>query len=73
MGNTINNERLAQYYAAEKAILSGQSYTIGNLTLTRAQLSTVRAAIDDLIAGGATIDGYTANTSGMAKRVVFMD
>ena len=73
MGNTINNERLAQYYAAEKAILSGQSYTIGNRTLTRAQLSTVRAAIDDLIAGGATIDGYTANTSGMAKRVVFMD
>lgn len=73
MGNAINNERLAQYYAAEKAILSGQSYTIGTRTLTRAQLSTVRAAIDDLIAGGATIDGYTANTSGMAKRVVFMD
>lgn len=73
MGNTLNNERLAQYYAAEKAILSGQSYTVGNRTLTRANLAAVRAAIDDLLAGGAVMDGYTASTSGMAKRVVFMD
>ena len=71
MSNALNNERLKQYYEAEKAILSGQSYTIGNRTLTRAQLSTVRAAIDDLMAGGATIDGYVSSNAGMAKRVVF--
>ena len=73
MGNTLNNARLAQYYAAEQAILLGQSYQIGTRMLTKAKLATVRDAIDDLIAGGATLDGYTANTSGMAKRVVFMD
>lgn len=60
------------YLEAEKAVLMGQSYTIGNRQLTRANLSEIRAAIDDLIAGGAVIDGET-NTRRTAKRVVFMD
>lgn len=72
MANSIQNKRLAMYLEAEKAVLMGQSYTIGNRQLTRANLASIRAAIDDLIAGGAVIDGETSSHS-MAKRVVFMD
>lgn len=64
------------YYEAEKAVLSGQSYTIGNRTLTRANLTTIRDAIDRLISGGATIDGdATGSTgfSGKSRRIVFRD
>lgn len=71
--NKINNERLQMYLEAEKAVLMGQSYTIGDRTLTRANLSTIRAAIDDLIAGGATIEGYDSAPAGSTRRVVFMD
>ena len=38
----LQNERLARYVEAEKAVLMGQSYTIGNRTLTRADLSSIR-------------------------------
>lgn len=72
MASSIQNKRLAMYLEAEKAVLMGQSYTIGNRQLTRANLSEIRAAIDDLIAGGAVIGGET-NVRHMAKRVVFMD
>lgn len=72
MASSIQNKRLCMYLEAEKAVLMGQSYTIGNRQLTRANLSEIRAAIDYLIAGGAVIDGET-NTRRMAKRVVFMD
>ena len=44
MANAIQNERLAQYLEAERVVLSGQSYTIGNRTLTRASLATIRAS-----------------------------
>ncbi|WP_196590585.1 DUF6148 family protein [Pectinatus frisingensis] len=71
--NTLQNERLKQYYEAEKAVLSGQSYTIGNRTLTRANLATIRNAIDDLIAGGANIDGTTQTKVRRSARVVFRD
>lgn len=71
--NTLQNERLKQYYEAEKAVLSGQSYTIGNRTLTRANLATIRNAIDDLIAGGATIDGTAQTKVRRSARVVFRD
>ncbi len=70
---SIQSDRLAQYLEAEKAVLSGQSYTIGNRTLTRANLATIRAAIDSLVASGVTLDGSTASTQGMSKRVVFID
>ena len=73
MANAIQNERLAQYLEAERVVLSGQSYTIGNRTLTRASLATIRVAIDSLLAGGATLDGSAADLRGMSKRVVFMD
>lgn len=73
MGNKIQNARLKMYLEAEQAVLTGQSYTIGNRTLTRANLATVRAAIDDLIAAGATLDGEPLEPAGSTKRVVLMD
>lgn len=72
MASSEQNKRLAMYLEAEKAVLMGQSYTIGNRQLTRASLAEIRATIDNLIAGGATIDGEM-NVRRMAKRVVFMD
>nr|WP_304098013.1 DUF6148 family protein [Mitsuokella multacida] len=72
MANSIQNKRLKMYLEAEKAILSGQSYTIGTHSLTRANLSEVRAAIDELLAAGATIEGETSSRR-MARRVVFID
>lgn len=44
------NERLALYKAAEKAILQGnQSYSLdGGQTFTKADLGTIRSAINDL-------------------------
>jgi hypothetical protein len=36
------------YIAAEAAVLKGQSYSIGNRTLTRADLTEIRKAITDL-------------------------
>lgn len=38
-------ERLALYMEAEAKVLSGQSYTIGGRSLTRAQLSEIRSGI----------------------------
>lgn len=73
MANLLQNERLRQYVEAEKRVLSGQSYTIGNRQLTRANLSEIRKAIDDLIAAGATIDDNEPNRRGNVRRVVFMD
>lgn len=68
----MNNERLKLYYAAERAILSGQSYTVGNRTLTRANLAEVREAIDDLLSAGATLDG-TEVKARRSFKVVFRD
>ena len=72
MASSEQNKRLAMYLEAEKAVLMGQSYTIGNRQLTRASLAEIRTTIDNLIACGATVDGET-NVRHMAKRVVFMD
>jgi hypothetical protein len=38
-------ERLDLYVACEKAILQNQAYSIGNRSMTRADLAEVRAAI----------------------------
>lgn len=40
--------RLKLYYEAEEKILNGQSYTIGDLTLTRADLGKVTSKIEEL-------------------------
>ena len=74
--NTIQkmrNERLRQYWQAEQKGLSGQSYTIGNRALTRANLAEIRAAIDDLLAAGATLDDGEEAKMRRSKRVVFID
>lgn len=42
-------KRLQMYYDAEEAILAGaQSYSLGTRSLTRANLSEIRKAIDQL-------------------------
>ncbi|WP_432643389.1 DUF6148 family protein [Acidaminococcus sp.] len=69
----IQNQRLKMYLEAEQAVLTGQSYTIGNRTLTRANLATIRAAIDDLVASGATLEGETLEPAGSTRRAVLMD
>ncbi len=38
--------QLAAYLAAETAVLSGQAYTIGGRSLTRANLADIRAGIE---------------------------
>ena len=73
MANTLNNERLKLYVEAEKAVLSGQSYTIGNRQLTRANLAEIRKAIDTLLDSGATLDDTPSQPRQMSKRVVFFD
>ena len=73
MARKIQHVRLRMYLDAERAVLSGQSYQIGNRQLTRANLSEIRKAIDDLIAGGATLDGSPVDTTGTSKRVLFID
>jgi len=36
-------QMLAEYIKAEEAVLTGQSYSIGNRTLTRAHINAIRA------------------------------
>lgn len=69
------NERLKQYRAAEKAILeTGQSYRIGNRTLTRADLGLIQAEIRRLMAAGTTEEEEeTASGYRRARRVLFRD
>ena len=69
----LQNERLKKYIEAEEAILAGQSYTIGNLTLTRANLATVEKVIQDLIDGGAVLEDDDSARNASTKRVVLLD
>lgn len=74
MANPVLNERLKQYLEAEKAVLiAGQSYKIGNRTLTRADLSEIRDEISSLIAAGATTEDNAATVNKRAKRVIMRD
>ena len=69
MNKDILKSRLEMYLAAErKILLSGQSYTIGNRTLTRADLSEIRKIIDDL---STQLDAMELK-NGRQKRVVFV-
>ena len=63
----ILRERLRMYLAAERAILSGQSYTIGDRQLQRPDLKYVQNMIADLTAQ------LTASKSGRVKRIVPME
>lgn len=70
------NERLRQYLTAEKSILQGgQSYRIGNRTMTRADLATIQREIIRLRSLGAKECDYEPAEPGYkkAKRIVFRD
>lgn len=69
----LQNERLKKYIEAEEAILAGQSYTIGNRTITRANLATVEKVIQDLIDGGAVLEDDDSARNASIKRVVLLD
>lgn len=74
MASTVLNERLKQYLSAEQSILvAGQSYRIGNRTLTRADLSEIRKEINDLIAAGATTDEAMHPRWHRTKQVIMRD
>ncbi len=60
----IAESRLALYYKAEKAILSGQSYEIEGLKLTRANLKDVQSMINSL---ESKISALNAKLRGRAK------
>ncbi len=71
---TIQRERLRMYLDAERAVLQGQSYTIGKHTLTRANLSEIREMIDSLLDDGVTLDeSDDSGTTRRVKQVVFRD
>ena len=63
-------ERLELYYEAERKVLRGQSYTLGNRQLTRANLSEIRKAIKDL---ENELEQITGRSRGFSRRVVFFD
>lgn len=74
MASTVLNERLKQYLSAEQSILvAGQSYRIGNRTLTRAVLSEIKKEINDLIAAGATTDEVMYPRRHRTKQVIMRD
>lgn len=74
MANSAINIRLQQYLEAEKAILvAGQSYKIGNRTLTRADLAEIRDEIRSLMAAGATVDGNGNGRGRRALQVIMRD
>lgn len=74
MANPVLNERLKQYLIAEQEVLrAGQSYRIGNRTLTRADLAEIRDEISSLIAAGATTEDNATTVNKRAKRVIMRD
>jgi hypothetical protein len=60
--------RLAVYYDAELAVLSGQAYTIGTRSLTRANLGLIRDQIDVL---ENKVDELKAQSQGNGPRKAF--
>lgn len=65
----LKMERLQQYLAAERAILLGQEYRLGDRLLRRADLKQVRLEIDTLTAELEAAD----SSRGKTKRAVFID
>ena len=52
----LQRRRLTLYLEAEEAVLAGQSYTLEGRSLTRANLSEIREAIEGLLAAGVTLE-----------------
>ena len=68
----LKNDRLKRYLEAEQKILLNQSYTLEGRTYTRANLDTVRKAIQDLLDAGAYID-EKPDATGRIRRAVFIE
>ena len=66
----VITERLELYYEAERKVLRGQSYTLGNRQLTRANLAEIREAIREL---ENELEQMAGRSRGFSKRVVFHD
>jgi hypothetical protein len=64
--------RLTLYYKAEEKILEGQSYSIGSRSLTRANLSEVRAEIKDLEGKISALES-TGTTKRKVARIIPRD
>lgn len=60
--------RLAVYYEAELAVLSGQAYTIGTRSLTRANLSLIKEQIESL---EIKVEELKAQANGNGRRKAF--
>ena len=67
---TVIIERLELYYEAERKVLRGQSYTLGNRQLTRANLAEIQKAIKEL---ESELEQMAGRSRGFSKRVVFHD
>ena len=67
----IQRERLKMYLDCEAAILAGQEYQIGSRKMKRADLSEVRAMIEDLIDAGVTLEDEPIK-NGRYRRAVFI-
>lgn len=67
-------ERLAAYYEAEMAVLTGQEYRIGSRTLRRADLEQIRSAINELERLVQQLEAQASgSTANRVKRVVLRD
>lgn len=67
---TVIIERLELYYEAERKVLRGQSYTLGNRQLTRANLAEIHKVIKEL---ESELEQMAGRSRGFSKRVVFHD
>lgn len=67
-------ERLNAYYEAELAVLAGQEYRIGSRVLRRADLSSIREAINELERLVHQLEAQlNGNTAIRSRRVVLRD
>lgn len=67
-------ERLNAYYEAELAVLAGQEYRIGSRVLRRADLSSIREAINELERLVQQLEAQlNSNTAIRSRRVVLRD
>lgn len=66
----VQRERLRRLLEAEQRILLNQSYKVGNHEFVRADLDKVRAAIEDLLDEGVTLEDEPLK-NGRVKHIVF--
>lgn len=66
----VQRERLRRLLEAEQKILINKSYKVGNHEFVREDLDKVRAAIEDLLAEGVTLEDEPLK-NGRVKHIVF--